>query len=199
MRRVRSNVETLVELLPAYGYEFDQALAGGPPFSPPDDDITDRLNELEAQDGVLPLSLRSWYEHVGNVNFAGRHPDWTYDYIDELTVDAPIDFVLDEHAMWTEDQGTEYADGPFAIPIAPDWLHKADLSGGPPYGIEVPNGAVDGVVLWEPHQTTFVNYLRTAFHWAGFPGWSRGFLDGWSAPPPVPDLIVELRTRLQRI
>ncbi len=51
--------------------------------------------------------------------------------------------------------------GPFTIDLGPDWLHKANVSGGPPYGMEVPNFGVDGLLLWEPHQTIFVNYLRS--------------------------------------
>src|SRR5438270_5716592 len=35
-----------------------------------------------------------------------------------------------------------------------------------------PNAGVDGVFTdW--HKTTFVNYLRIAFKWGGFPGWER--------------------------
>ena len=57
------------------------------------------------------------------------------------------------------------------IDLAPDWLHKAHVSGGSPYTVEVPNRAIDGPLLDEPHSTTFVNYLRIAFRWGGFPGW----------------------------
>lgn len=36
--------------------------------------------------------------------------------------------------------------------------------------VAVPNGAVDGELLGEGHDTTFVNYLRICFRWAGLPG-----------------------------
>jgi hypothetical protein len=47
--------------------------------------------------------------------------------------------------------------------------------------------------LWEPHQTTFVNYVRTAFKWAGLPGWDPASGHGWSALP------VEFPAGLKRI
>jgi len=50
---------------------------------------------------------------------------------------------------------------------------KADISGGRDlYGIEVPSSNADA--LFEDwHKTSFVNYLRIAFQWGGFPGWER--------------------------
>jgi len=35
----------------------------------------------------------------------------------------------------------------------------------------------DTLVLAEPHNTTFVNYLRAAFRWGGFPGLENDPLD----------------------
>ena len=50
---------------------------------------------------------------------------------------------------------------------------KADISGiGDLYSIEVPSSNADA--LFEDwHKTSFVNYLRIAFQWGGFPGWER--------------------------
>ncbi len=102
-----------------------------------------------------------------------------------------------EYDAWEEDRGTEWNQGPFTVDVAPDSLHKANISGGPPYGVRVPNLGVDGLLLWEPHQTTFVNYLRIAFHWGGCPGWSRGELDGWARPTePVPRSLAELASEM---
>lgn len=70
MGRVRQNVERLVEALPGLGYVFDQA-ADEPPFEPPEPDIDDMLDQLEARVGRLPLSLHGWYQHVGRVNLMG--------------------------------------------------------------------------------------------------------------------------------
>ena len=92
MRRVRWNIETLVPRLRDVGYEFGygwlaeepyrrftfEAIAEiereCPHFRPPLPDVRERIIELEALVGVLPLALRAWYEVVGTVNFVGKAP-----------------------------------------------------------------------------------------------------------------------------
>lgn len=39
--------------------------------------------------------------------------------------------------------------------------------------VVLPNGAADAPVEDEWHSTTFVNYLRIALRWSGFPGFER--------------------------
>jgi hypothetical protein len=79
---------------------------------------------------------------------------------------------------------------PALIAFAPDALHKANISGGAPYSIEVPNPAADAPVEDEPHDTTFVAYLRLVIlGWGGFPGWQDSKL------PPPPE-IERLRDQL---
>ncbi len=131
------------------------------------------------------------------MNLVGHHPDWDFEYHDALVVDAPVDFVLSEYEAWREDRGTEWDGGPFTIDVAPDFLHKGNISGGPPYGLEVPNSGTDGLLLWERHQTTFVNYLRIAFHWAGCPGWDPILLHDGAAPSePFPAVLAEIGAEL---
>jgi hypothetical protein len=50
---------------------------------------------------------------------------------------------------------------------------KAGISGlRDLYGIKIPSSGADA--LFEDwHKTSFVNYLRIAFEWGGFPGWER--------------------------
>lgn len=195
MTRARTNVERLVQLLPAAGYRFRQ-----PPDAvlvPRVDDIEAQLQVFEAKVGRLPLALRAWYEHVGHVDLTGSHPDWDFEYTDPLVLNTPLDYLAGEFEIWEADRGTEWDMGAFAVELGPDMLHKADVSGGTPYGIAVPNDGVDGLVLWERHQTTFVNYLRIAFVWAGLPGWDRGALDGWARPSgPTPHVIREIADQL---
>jgi hypothetical protein len=59
---------------------------------------------------------------------------------------------------------------PFHIDLAPDYLHKANISGGSPYAILVPCSAADPILSYERHALPFIDYLRLAFRWAGFPG-----------------------------
>ncbi len=197
MQRVRRNVDRLLELLPAKGYEFAEN-PDVPVFVPPPDDIAAQLDGLEARIGRLPFALRCWFEEVGLVNLTGRHADWSYEYTDPLVVDSPPAYIESEHALWQEDRGTEWDRGSFVVDLAPDVLHKADVSGGHPYAVAVPNDGVDGLFLWERHQTTFVNYLRICFRWGGFPGWDpAGAHDGWYPPPaPPPRLVSDIANSL---
>lgn len=64
-------------------------------------------------------------------------------------------------------------DDPWSLDLAPDYLHKANISGGPPYGIELPHLGVDAIFMNEQHGLPFVNYLRLAFRWGGFPRLER--------------------------
>jgi hypothetical protein len=186
MRRARTNVERLVELLPAKGYRFSDD-ADVQAFVPPPADIVVQLDRLEARVGRLPFALRCWFEEVGLVNLIGRHPTWKYDYTDPLVIEAPVDFVESEYEQWEADRGTAWDRGAFVIDLAPDYLHKANVSGGAPYSMAVGNEGIDGLFLWEPHQTTFVNYLRICFRWGGFPG-----LRGYSPPPELERLTRDL-------
>lgn len=43
-------------------------------FTPPESDITRRLDEFERLIGPLPLSIRAWCEIVGSVDFIGDYP-----------------------------------------------------------------------------------------------------------------------------
>jgi hypothetical protein len=70
MTRARSNVETLVERLKTLGYRFHNEIS----WQPPDDELLADLRAIEAEHGTLPLSLETWYEVVGTVNFMGSHP-----------------------------------------------------------------------------------------------------------------------------
>ena len=121
----------------------------------------------------MPLSLRAWYEIVGEVDFVGGHKrlnprgqdaDVTPD---PLKVDS-IDGVLYEYEAVKENVQFETQ---FLVPISPDELHKQGDSGGAPYSIAMPNLGADGALLNSSYHGTFVEYLRLAFEWGGFPGW----------------------------
>ncbi|CAN5519773.1 hypothetical protein BH10ACT3_BH10ACT3_15770 [soil metagenome] len=191
MRRTRFNIETLVESLPATGYVF-QPGDGLATHLPPTQAAAADLDSFGQRIGSLPLSLRSWYLEVGEVNLMGSPPAEWCEYPDPLVVQAPVDYVLGERNVWESDRGTEWDRGPFVIDFSPDYLHKADISGGSPYSIDPTDGTVDGQVLWERSQTNFVNYLRNAFRFTGMPGF------GFSERPLPPEL-TEIASGLQPI
>jgi hypothetical protein len=65
-----------------------------------------------------------------------------------------------------EDEPLEFLD------LSADYLHKDNISGGPPYAIEITKRpAIDGIFLHEEYDTTFIDYLRITFENCGF---SRG-------------------------
>ncbi len=174
MTRARHNVELLVARLKANGYEFaypESAYVSSPP------DAAKRLDVIEDEIGELPLSLRIWHEQVGGIELMGTHPDWSQPgyfngegypvYTDPLCV-SPLYYVEQQ----VEDCAEEMVEGEFAIDIAPDLLHKANISGGGPVQIHVPNMAIDGLVSDEDYKMPFVAYLRNSFRWGGFPGFA---------------------------
>jgi hypothetical protein len=159
MAKARTNIERLIERLQAIGYEFEDPEIV---FIPPQPNVHEQIASLESLAGVIPLSLRAWYEVVGTVSFRGFHPDWSGFFAYALVVD-PLEYVLEECAVWKDDCDEE----PFQVPVAtcPD--------GGIPYIIEVPNTSIDAPLLQELHGTTFVNYLRICFRWGGFPEFEK--------------------------
>lgn len=53
-------------------------------------------------------------------------------------------------------------------PVAPDRLHKANVSGGAPYGVRLPDGTAEGLFVGEVAMP-FVAYLNLVFRHGGFP------------------------------
>ena len=182
MRRARHNLDLLIPRLRAIGYEF---LADNPNttlypetvFAPPNANVLARIAEQEKSVGALPISLCAWYEIVGEVNLMGTHPGIRYfedePLPDPLVVDAISDYHFDLLEDWQADCDLIGADGAYPLELAPDEFHKANISGGLPYSVALPNEAIDAPLLYEWHNTTFVNYLRICFRFGGFPGFER--------------------------
>src|SRR5579859_2746545 len=183
MRRVRSNIEALIPRLHQMGYLFRK---GGfwdtfspegkarqeieyPLFQPPTPETLEQVTLLEQLTGPLPLSLKCWYEEVGTVNLIGLFPANERGYgpvLDPLYVES-IAMVLQMVTRLMKIGGWE--EEPILL-LAPDRFHKYGYSGAGAYTIALPCKAVDAPFLDEPHQTTFVNYLRICMQWGGFPG-----------------------------
>jgi hypothetical protein len=162
MHRALRNVEALKSLLPTIGWRFKFPMSGPPSdhcvHARPQPDVAEKIAALEELCGPLPASIRAWWEVVP--------------LPDPLVVD-PIEAVIAEFREWESDAEYRRLVPRFRAPLAPDELHKDDISGGVPYELELPSSAADGALLNEWHNATFVAYLREAFRWAGVPGWSR--------------------------
>lgn len=225
MRRARFNLERVIPRLQAEGYEFgygwvtehqgyDAGLVASVvegqkqrpavPWSPPLPDVHERLAEVEHLiGGPLPLSLRAWYEVVGQVNFIGSVPNgWEHPAVSsapprpslpgrepdgffslaQLEGDQkpPFDPLYVEpiatvlHRVKARlRMGLSRREYPW-IDVSPDHYGKYYISGSGPYGMRVPDPTMDGLLEGEWHQTTFVNYLRICLAWAGLPGLDQG-------------------------
>jgi len=124
-----------------------------------------RLERAISAFGYVPLSLKMFYKIVGSCNFA-----WDYDSNDTIPWEgadpiqiSPITYLLPEAKQIERD------DDPVGLPLSADYYHKDNISGGPPYSIELTaKPQVDSLFLYEEHETTFVNYLRIAMENCGF-------------------------------
>jgi hypothetical protein len=184
MRRVAQNADLVTERLQTVGW---QALSSEyselrTPPKPSDEAVFSRITEISG--APIPPTLLAFWRVVGGINWVwdynseNRPPDVGFDLPleehDALYVDAPsvITYLFDG---WIDQRGeADFApEQPLRIDLAPDYLHKANISGGSPYCIEVPFFGADPLFSDERHGLPFLDYLRCAFHWAGFPGLDR--------------------------
>ena len=171
MERVHENVRLLVERLGALGYRF----SSNPPHQPPDKKTWKQLQQLERLVGPLPLSLRAFYDVVGGVNLVGRHPNliprnswWTRKRSASIPPDPLVVYGVGDALQEAESMDDEERE---EITIAPDDLHKENVSGGDAYAIAIPDARADAILLNERHDLLFVDYLRLCCNFGGFPGY----------------------------
>ncbi|GIF63770.1 hypothetical protein Ais01nite_18050 [Asanoa ishikariensis] len=184
-RRARQNVEAIVERLSGDGYRFhtnDDEQTPVRPHIPPTANAAAHVDWLGQQFGAVPMTLSSWVRIVGDVWLVGTHPAWAGSAsADPLVIEVeatPRDYLEDEWADWNERQNDDDPDnGLFVLPAAPDRFHKANVSGGDPYGFVLPDRCVDGLFSWETTMP-FVSYLNWVFSEGGFP-WPSGDDDQW--------------------
>jgi hypothetical protein len=180
-RGVAGRTRRLAGELARLGYRFHDP-AGVLPG--PDPQVELALTELVRLVGPVPTVLAEFYRTVGSIDLNGLHPQWLgCEYPDPLVVE-PIESVLQEARDFAQlsDPATEYwgsESGVFRAPVGPDALHKAGLSGGMWYGVEVPSPIPDPIVLEEPHRLPFSEYVEVALAWGGFPGLERCSTHTW--------------------
>jgi hypothetical protein len=179
--RARQNIEAIVERLSNDGYRFhsnDDQQASVMPYLPPTARAAEHADWLREHFGGVPMTLRSWVRHVGDVWLVGTHPEWCISAsADPLVIEvegarystASIrDYFARELEAWQEWSAEVSDAGTFVLPLAPDRLHKENVSGGEPYGIILPDGCADGLFVGETTMP-FVSYLNWVFRHGGFP------------------------------
>jgi hypothetical protein len=183
MQRIAVNLQRLVDRLGKAGFEFVND-----PITPPSANIGSAVESIESIVGPIPLSLRAWWEVIGGVDFRARHLSLCW-YSDALVVYSG------DHGLWQakeweatcEIDGIEET-GPFEFVIAPDCLHKDDISGGDPYRM-LPSASMDAVLRGEPHHCLFIEYIRICLASAGYPGFA---LQGLRTPDALTKASEEL-------
>jgi hypothetical protein len=165
MRRVAANVDTVIRRLGSMGYRFRMQKGAHIPPGAQTDRFLKQLDELA---GPAPLSRATFYEIVGSVDLTGYHELLTASSLGYFLPDPLVVFPLDQ-VLLEHDAAAEANFG--RICIAPDVYHKAEFSGGAPYEMALSDARADGELLNERHGLFFVEYLRLAFRWGGFPGY----------------------------
>ncbi len=181
MTRVAQNADLISERLRACGWRVLLSDMTDLRTAPQDSDahVFSQIEEITG--ALIPPTLLSFWRNVGGIN-------WVWDYeLDDPTPDLGLDIKIVEmdplcinppgvltylFEEWI-DQKRHIIKGleePFQIELAADVYHKANYSGGGPYGILIPFHGADPLFDGEEHNLPFIDYLRLAFRWAGFPG-----------------------------
>ena len=161
-------IEALVARLQYAGYLFDRP---EDVFPGPDPSALRVVAEIESTVGRVPLALKLFWLRIGSIDLSGSHPDWyAAGYLDPLIVFPPAiahyelnDYVLDRTERDRLGIGYE-------VPIAPDYFHKANVSGGPPYSIPIPASEDDPLLRHTPKPETFLEHIERGLRFGGFPG-----------------------------
>ena len=186
MSRARTNVETLVERLRVAGYEFERPEQAHVPPTPA---LLEEIRALEARVGPLPLSLRSFYEVVGTVDFRQSSTQLVQWHLPERSSASELELLGEYNPLVVEPLDPSEAQ-PGWFYFAPDEYHKGNYSGGENYHVALPDPGADFPIqgLYGVDETgeTFVSYLRETFAGGGFRGQVGGDEErSWMVPPDL--------------
>jgi hypothetical protein len=194
VRRAQLNLRTLHARLLELGYDFadpENALVDASPNA--DANIETVGREL----GVLPLIARKWYTTLASVNFCqsenqrvyrqavrppagpdifglGSHPVLIFQslttcrqQLQQMTIERQEHVLQMKENVWERPYETNRIR--HFLPLG-GWASNCE-----PKGFRLPCEAVDGVIYDDGDgDTYFVDELRLAFQWGGFPFWRWG-------------------------
>ena len=172
MKRVRHNLERVESRLREMGFAFGEFEEDGRGFNGDAPTLKDHpvaalehpealLTELSSVvGGPLPLALRAFATHVGQVDFRGFHEGFKSGYLlDALMVGF---YVPDAESVedWLNTFEDDDSVQGYWWEFAPDEYHKENVSGGAAYSIQLPDDLIDPPVLNTPFSGSFTAYLR---------------------------------------
>ena len=168
IHRIGRRLESLVARLKSHGFEFDRpndVLPG------PESNAPSAISRIEREIGEVPGALKQFWLRVGSVDLSGTHPEWHgCEYLDQLIVFPPSVAINELEEFMADREERLKANWPYAVIIAPDIYHKADVSGGLPYSITVPAESDDPAVHNATPIRTFLEHIEFALDYSGFPG-----------------------------
>lgn len=178
MRRVQHNLQMLQERLPGCGYRFNASTLtpSRPVYRPADSEDLLLLEQLERENGPLPLSLYAFYSVVGCVDFAqdyeqlvqwpDREEGAPYTELEMLGEFQPLSVSPLSFLMAHRHTATTGVE----VPLMPDEAGNAFYSGDY-YYTTLPNAHADAVIgTYDGGSELFIDYLRQSFQHGGFHG-----------------------------
>lgn len=207
MKRIRHNVEILHRKLLEIDYRFVEPDRS---YMPPAANVSERIAFLEEIVSPLPLVIKLWLKIVGGIDFRGSHPTLagyyplnssvvepnyrphdntkSFPYYSDPMYIQPIEDIIDE-AKFTQTliaTGEISGDNAYRI-MFPDYFTKNNISGSL-YYLPLQSAQVDIPLLHEPHETTWIRYIRLTFDWGGFPGfhlYASDDFENWHVRQPL--------------
>ncbi len=179
VERAYNNLCLIHRRLLDLGYQFDDPEAALLQSSPADVRL---LDGVEQQFGIFPVILRAWYERVASVNFSQAHSQLHSEGNEEqrtaisvagLGLNPVLVFlslprcVAMHKRLMEEEQEQESVSWLSTLLPTGGWASNCN-----PKGFHLPDRRFDGVLYNEGvGDVYFVQELREAFAWGGFPFW----------------------------
>jgi hypothetical protein len=187
MARVRANVETIARRLIQMGYLFfhNTNPVAKPVLHPPAESALSQVLRIEEEVGPLPLSIRAWFQIGGEVDLTGVHPRLSFirGQTSERTA-LEWDLVFsDPLVIYGVESASKCVEHMGVVGFSDCASVKADShDGGDPYTLLLGSAGADCLIHgYHPEEFTFVQYLRQAFEFGGFPGFAN---PKWTAHRP---------------
>jgi hypothetical protein len=158
MERAVRNLGVLHERLNAGGFRFDLPAYA---FVQVGEEHTAALRALVEKVGAVPPTLKALLAAIGDVSFRGWLPargsanEWRAQLVDPFEFIANVRGEIDR----VEDELVAPEDREFRLPIAGDYLHKNDFSGGAETVVPLPSDEADARVV-EDDGVWFKEYLE---------------------------------------
>jgi hypothetical protein len=179
MTRARANIETIARRLQEMDYRFyswNKPVAE-PVLTRPTGSEWPEILSLEEEAGPLPFSFRAWLAIGGQVELTGVHPRLSFisgASREPSTLERDLIFT-DPIVIYGAEDIKRALTGSVCFSDC-DSVKANCEDGGDPYILIMRTAGADCLVhgfLNVVYKITFVQYLRRAFAWGGFPGFAE--------------------------